>query len=129
MAKIRKYGIKFPITLVSGDGTLVDMNESELDSVTSDIMHTIFTPKGQKLRDQEFGTNLIQFIFNPSDGQSWGDIVMEIKSAVTRNVPNCSVEDIEIAESDDASEIYAKIKYDVIAENGESRTYQIITRL
>ena len=64
MAKEQKYGIKFPINVVSDDKTLFDLNYTRAESVKSEVMHLIFTPKGQRLRNPNFGTRLIQFIFN-----------------------------------------------------------------
>lgn len=128
MAKRQRYGIAFPITIKSGDGSLFDTSDNLVGCVTSEMMHVLFTPKGQRLRDPEFGTSLIQYIFNPSDSQTWGDVKREITSAVSRYVPDCSVKDVEIAESDDGKELYARIKYSV-KQYGEYSDYQIITKL
>lgn len=128
MPKIQKYGIKFPITVESEDKTLLDLNKTMGESVNSQLMHLIFTPKGQKLRDPNFGTNLIQFIFNPNDKQTWDDVIEEIKMSVSAYVSNCHLQDIEIAESEDAREIYARVKYSV-NENGDIANYQVITKL
>ena len=128
MAKRQRYGIAFPITIKSGDGSLFDTSDNLVGCVTSEMMHVLFTPKGQRLRDPEFGTNLIQFIFNPSDSQTWGDVKREVTSVVSRYVPDCNVKDVEIAESDDGRELYAKIKYSV-KQYGEYGDYQVITRL
>ena len=128
MARQQKYGISFPITIKNDDGTLFDVSDTMVGCVTSEMLHVLFTPKGQRLRDPEFGTDLIQFIFNPNDNQTWGDVKYEIKHAITRYVPNCSIDDIEIAESDDGLELYARIAYNV-KENGNLNKYQLITKL
>ena len=128
MAKIRKYGISFPITIKSGDGSLFDTSDDIVGKITSEMMHVMFTPKGQRLRNPDFGTNLIQFIFNPNDEQTWEDVKYEIRTAVTKYVPDCYVNDVEIAESDDGLELYARIKYSV-KRNGDSNEYQLITKL
>lgn len=128
MAKRQRYGIAFPITIKSGDGSLFDMSNDIVGCVTSEMMHVLFTPKGQRLRDPDFGTSLIQFIFNPNDNQTWEDVKFEIKECVTKYVPDCTVNDVEIAESQDGRELYARIKYSV-KENGVYREYQTITKL
>ena len=84
MPKIQKYGIKFPITVISEEKSLFDTNTYQSDSVKSELLHIIFTPKGQRLRDPEFGTNLIQYIFNPNDNQTWDDVVSEVKDATSK---------------------------------------------
>ncbi|MBP5724958.1 MAG: GPW/gp25 family protein [Bacteroidales bacterium] len=128
MAIRQRYGIAFPITIKSGDGSLFDTSDDLVGCVTSEMMHVLFTPKGQRLRDPEFGTELIQYIFNPNDSQTWADVKHEIKSAVSRYVPDCSVNDVEIAESEDGRELYAKIKYSV-NQYGVKQEYETITRL
>lgn len=128
MAKRQRYGISFPITIKSGDGSLFDMSDNLASSVTSEMMHVLFTPKGQRLRDPNFGTELIQYIFNPSDNQTWDDVKSEIKNTMQMYVPDCRIKDIEIAESEDGLELFAKIRYNVL-ENGTYNEYQTITRL
>ena len=92
MANIQRYGIKFPITILSSDNTLIDLNEEQSDEVYSQLIHLIFTPKGQRLRNPDFGTRLIQYIFNPNDSETWGDILMEIKETVSKYIPMCSIQ-------------------------------------
>ena len=87
MANLKRYGVKFPITVQSADNTLIDLNQTKEDEVYSELVHLIFTPKGQRLRDPNFGTRLIQFIFNPNDSETWGDILTEIKDTVGKYIP------------------------------------------
>ena len=128
MSKTIRYGIKFPITVASDDKTLLDLNTTAGESVNSKLMHVIFTPKGQKLRDPLFGTDLIQFIFNPNDNQTWEDVRREVQNAVNAYVPECQLKDIEIASSEDGLELFAKINYSV-NNNGDIENYQTITKL
>ena len=111
MAKTQKYGIKFPINVSSEDMTLFDLSHTRAEQVKSEIMHLIFTPKGQRLRKPDFGTRLIQFIFNPDDSQSWGDIVSEIKETVKMWIPDCNITEVEVAEFEDGLTLYARIRY------------------
>lgn len=128
MAKIQHYGIKFPITVESDEKTLFDLNLSPVESVKSQIMHIVFTPLGQRLRKPSFGTRLIQFIFNPNDSQTWGDIVVEIKDVVKRNIPECTINDVKIVETDDGLGLRAEISFSV-SKNGRIYTDKISTNL
>jgi len=128
MAKTKKYGISFPITVKSDEKTLFDTNSTLAEAVRSQIMHVIFTPKGEKLRDPEFGTHLIQYIFNPNDNQTWGDIREEIDVAIGKYVPECHIKDIDIAAGEDGRDLYARILY-TISSNGGIMTYETITKL
>lgn len=129
MALTQKYGIKFPITVESQYNTLFDLNYTKSDRVRSDIMHVIFTQKGQRLRNPDFGTNLLQFIFNPNDLQTWGDVKQEIKDAVKRYVPDGNLEDIEIFDADDGRTLVAALRYTVIEDNGTVSESVITTTL
>lgn len=129
MALTQKYGIKFPITVVSQHNTLFDLNYTKSDRVRSDIMHVIFTQKGQRLRNPDFGTNLLQFIFNPNDLQTWADVKQEIKDAVKRYVPDGSLEDIEIFDADDGRTLVAALRFTVIEDNGTVSESVITTTL
>ena len=64
----------------------IDVNKTLKDKVRSILMHVIFTPKGQKLRDPEFGTDLIRYIFEPNDNISWEGIKAEITEIVNKYV-------------------------------------------
>jgi phage baseplate assembly protein W len=129
MAKTQKYGIKFPINVSSDDMTLFDLSHSRAEQIKSEIIHLVFTPKGQRLRKPNFGTNLIQFIFNPNDNQSWGDIVSEIKESVKMWIPNCAITDVEVAEYEDGLTLFARIKYTLTEQDGSIKNYEIISKL
>lgn len=128
MAKISHIGIKFPFGIKSLEKTFLDLDRNPQDAIKSAIMHLIFTPKGQRVRNPEFGTNLIQYIFNPNDSQTWGEIKNEIKESVSKFVPNTNLDDIEIYEVDDGLGLVANIKY-TVKDNTFSNTYQLITKL
>lgn len=129
MAKEQKYGIKFPINVVSDDKTLFDLNYTRAESVKSEVMHLIFTPKGQRIRKPNFGTRLIQFIFNPNDNETFGDIVTEIKETVKLWIPDCNIKNIEIALDEEGIDVYAKISYTLNEIDGSVGNYEIISKL
>lgn len=129
MARTQRYGIKFPINVSSEDMTLFDLSHTRAEQVKSEIMHLIFTPKGQRLRKPDFGTRLIQFIFNPDDSQSWGDIVSEIKETVKMWIPDCNITEVEVAEFEDGLTLYARIRYTLTEYDGSTGNYEIISKL
>lgn len=129
MSKTQHYGIKFPFSTVSEENTLLDTNMSCEDSVRSQLMHVIFTPRGQRLRSPEFGTRLIQYIFNPNDNDTWGDVVTEIKDAVTRWVPQCQIDDVNVSETEGGVGLIVAIKYTVTGDDGETSQYVMSTKI
>lgn len=128
MSKIKHYGIKFPFTTNGSEGTLIDLSLSKREKVISEMMHVLFTPKGERLRMPNFGTSLIQYIFNPDDNQTWGDVISEIKTSIKTYIPDCNIKNIEITEGEQEYELYAKITY-TVAEGGYETEYQTITKL
>jgi phage baseplate assembly protein W len=129
MAKEQKYGIKFPINVDSDDKTLFDLNHTRAEQIKSEVMHLIFTPVGQRLRKPEFGSRLIQFLFSPNDMQTFSDVVSEIKESVKMWIPDCNIEDVQIVESEDGLEIFAKISYTLTELDGSIGNYEIISKL
>ena len=101
MAKTQKYGIKYPFTSDNDDGIFLDLNNTLEDGVKSRVLHVVFTPKGQKLRDPEFGTDLIKFIFSPKDEITLSKIKTEITNQIMKYVPEVEFKDIRIYESEE----------------------------
>ena len=128
MARTQKYGIKFPITVKSEEKTFFDLDNTAGEGIKSQIMHLIFTPIGQRIRRPLFGSKIIQFIFSPNDGETWGDVVSEIKDMVKRNIPNCNIDDINVYEVNEGLGLVVSIKYSV-TENGGTTQYQIMTNI
>lgn len=96
MAVKQKYGIKYPFTSDSDYGTYIDLNETHADGIKSQVLHVVFTPKGQKLRDPEFGTDLVKYIYNPSDADTFENVKNEIMAQVSKYVPSVEFRDISI---------------------------------
>lgn len=129
MAKTKYYGIKFPIQIVSETGKCLDLNTTKAEMVKSELMHVLFTPIGQRLRRPTFGTNLIQFLFNPNENETFSDVMLTLKQTVKKWVPDCSLEDIIIVETDNGLGLNAQIRYSVMEDDGSTSLYEIHTPL
>lgn len=110
---IQNQGIKFPFTIENGDGHFLDLNIDTMNKVASQITHVILTPKKTKLRDPEFGTNLMQYIFEISDNITWSNIIDECKHAVSTYVPNVELNELRVIETEDDNALYLNIEYTV----------------
>ena len=114
MSKIQHFGIKFPFLEDDFHNFFLDTNTSPKEKVRSQIMHIVFTPKGQRLRCPDFGTDLIKYIFEQNDGFNWEEIKEEIRNSVNRWAPNIVLNNISVAKNeDDPSEIYVRLDYGV----------------
>lgn len=116
MANNRKqyYGIKFPFTANNVNGFFLDLNEELKDKVASEILHVILTPKRSRLRNPEFGTNLIKFIFDPNDDMTWDAVKDEAIEAVSKFVSNVELNDISVIFSEtNSNTVYLDMNYTV----------------
>jgi phage baseplate assembly protein W len=118
MSTHQKYGIKYPFTSNNDDNIFLDVNDTEADCVKSKVLHVIFTPKGQKIRDPEFGTDLIKFIFTPNDEYSASEIKTEISEYIKKYVPEVEFRDFNVfKDENDENSIIVTIEYGVKVGN------------
>jgi phage baseplate assembly protein W len=129
MAKLQQFGIKYPFTSVGFEHYYVDTNSSLKDKVRSQLMHVVFTPKLQRIRLPEFGTDLIKFIFEPSESITWEAVKNEVSDSVRRWTNNIILNDIQVIKNEeDENEIYVRLDYSVT--NGNQVTNDsIVTRI
>jgi phage baseplate assembly protein W len=114
MAKRQYFGIKYPFQNESQDNHYLDLNESYLDKMRSELLHLIFTPKGQRYRMPDFGNNLIKFMFDPNDESTWGGIKGEIKEQVSKYLPKINFKDISFyRDEENENRVFADISYTV----------------
>lgn len=106
------YGIKFPFSEESDELTFFDMNESKEDGVKSMLLHIILTPKGQRLRHPNFGTDLIKYVFEPNDDTTWSQIKEDIRKQINFYLPEVIFEDISIVENENNG-MYVEIEYSI----------------
>lgn len=111
---VQQYGIKYPFTSESNNGYYVDTNLDIKSKIRSMLMHIVFTPKGQKIRDPNFGTNLIKYIFEPNETNTWDNISEELNNAISEFLPNVSIDNIDMLQGEENPyEIYVKISYSI----------------
>jgi len=118
MAKRQYFGIKYPFTSEKFQKFYVDTNESLKEKVRSQLMHIVFTPKGQRIRNPEFGTDLIKFIFEPNDSTTWESVKNEVSDSVKRWATNIIINNIQIVKNEEnETEIYVRLDYSVSEGN------------
>ena len=112
------FGILYPFTSDDFQKFYVDANSSLKDKVRSQLMHIVFTPKGQRIRLPQFGTDLIKYIFEPSDSVTWEAVKNEVTDSVKIWATNIVLNDIQIVKNEaDESEIYVRLDYSVVEGN------------
>ena len=118
MAKRQYFGISYPFTSEGFQNFYLDANENIKDKVRSQLMHIVFTPKGQRIRNPEFGTDLIKFIFDQNDSITWEAVKDEVSDSVRRWATNININNIQIVKNEEnEAEIYVRLDYSVSEGN------------
>ena len=92
-------------------------------------MHIVFTPKGQRIRNPEFGTDLIKYIFDTSDTTTWEAVKQEVNDSVKRWTNNIDIKNIQIVKNDnDETEVYVRLDYSV-TEGNKSTDDSVVIQL
>lgn len=122
MSRRQFFGIKYPFQKIDYQNFFVDANLTEKDKIRSQIMHVICTPKGQRIMNPEFGTDLIRYIFEMNDSESWESVKNEIMESVQKYVRGVTLDDIKVAGSDDErGAIYVRVDYSLRVGNSVTK--------
>jgi phage baseplate assembly protein W len=110
MANGKYININYPFKN-SPKGFFLDLTTTDNQAIKADLMHLILTRKGQRLYNPDFGTNLLQFIFEPNDNLTFSSIKQEITDVVKKYLPNLQINEISVTESTE-SEYAAVLRID-----------------
>ena len=89
------YNIKFPLEDNVSRNRFFQMNNTTKDALASNLMLLLLTEKGERYYMPDYGSNLLQFIFNPRDSETILDIKEDIKQTVEKYIPQLNINDIE----------------------------------
>ena len=94
MNKKQYYGIKYPFFSDNLEELYIDLNESHNDDVKSQVLHVLFTPKGQRLRNPDFGTDLVKYIFQQNNEMTEEELKASLANDISKYVKGVKFEDI-----------------------------------
>ncbi len=95
MANGRYININYPFK-DSPKGFFLDLTETDNKAIKADLLHLLLTRKGQRLYNPEFGTRLLEYIYEPYDGLTFNDIRNEINDVVKRYLPQVSLNNLTV---------------------------------
>jgi phage baseplate assembly protein W len=95
MADIKYINITYPFKN-SPKGFFLDLTTDDNAAIKSDFLHLLLTKRGQRLYKPDFGTNILQYIFEPNDSITQSDLLNEISTSVSKYLPNLSVDTLTI---------------------------------
>jgi phage baseplate assembly protein W len=98
MANGRYININYPFK-DSPKGFFLDLTETDNKAIKADLLHLLLTRKGQRLYNPEFGTRLLEYIYEPYDELTFNDIRNEIDTVVKRYLPQVRLNDLTVEPS------------------------------
>ena len=110
----KKFGITYPFSSNNDEVVFLDLDKNMTDRVKSEVLHVLFTPKGQRLRNPDFGTDLIKYIFSPSDDMTFESLKKSLTEDIGKYVNGVLFNDISFSkdENDEHSMIII-VKYGI----------------
>ena len=126
-SKKQYFGIKFPFTSNNENGFFIDLNETIDEKVGSEIAHLILTPKGTRIMMPDFGTNLIKYLFNPNDNETWSNVEDEIINSVNKYIPNVRISKVEVLKQDnEENNIFIDVRFSIKFGETEENNRMVI---
>jgi phage baseplate assembly protein W len=93
--------IKFPIEDDVEKNRALRLNNTTKSALTSDLLLLLLTEKGQRYYNPQYGTNLLQYVFEPKDAPTIQDIEEEIRDTVKTFIPQLTIKQIRFFEDVD----------------------------
>lgn len=98
MANGKYININYPFK-DSLKGFFLDLTQTDAKAIKADLLHLLLTRKGQRLYNPEFGTRLLEYIYEPYDELTFSEVREEIDTAVKRYLPQVSIDNLTVEPS------------------------------
>lgn len=91
---MKSVNIKFPLEDDREKNGFLKLNQVTKDALTSNLVLLLLTEKGERYYNPNYGTNLMQYIFEPKDGLTISEVEREIKQTVKEFIPELTIKSI-----------------------------------
>ncbi len=91
--------ITFPLT-DDDQGFFLGTDKVTTKAIISQIFFLLTTRKGERFYYPLYGTNLLKYLYEPNDAITHFDIETDIKDAVSKFIPNVSIDKIIFSNDD-----------------------------
>ncbi len=121
----RSISITYPLRDDLEKNRLFQMDTTAKQSIKSQLLFLLLTPKGSRWYTPEFGTNLQRYLFDPNDSPTWDAIVAEVQTAVAQYIPNMTITKMDTQKGSSDYSLSLSVQY-VYAE-GYYRESDLVT--
>jgi phage baseplate assembly protein W len=119
MANGVTYGINFPFRN-STEGKYLDLSNTPAEELKTDLIHLLLTRKGTRYFLPDFGTRLLEYIFEPLDGPTFSQIEAEIRDSVQKYIPNLRITNLQVYDASTEEETGNRTVIE-----GDSRVFRV----
>lgn len=111
MAYNKPLNIAFPLSNEDTKGQFFKMNRISREAIKSRLLLLLTTKETERFFLPEYGTNLIQYVFDPNDETTEQDIQDEIKTKISRFMPYLTINGIEFERTDNRINVRITFSY------------------
>jgi phage baseplate assembly protein W len=104
---MRYINIKFPIVDDKQLNSFFGLNTVTKNAYSSNLLLLLLTEKGERYYNPDYGTNLLKYIFEPSDDISASSVQKEIKQTVSKYIPELTISEVDFIYKDGENEVEA----------------------
>jgi len=123
---VKTINIDFPFQK-SPVGNFLKLNRTSQRAIKSDLIHLLLTKKGDRLYNNDFGSGLYTFLFEPIDEKTVTDIKLELNTSIAKYIPNLTIDELIITANEDANHVKVNIDYTVVESSfAQSDSVEII---
>lgn len=91
---MKSYNITFPFRDDNDTNNFLETNVVTKDAYSSNLLLLLLTEKGERYYESDYGTNLLKYIFEPSDDLTSADIEEEIRDTVALYIPELKISSV-----------------------------------
>lgn len=91
---MRFINIRFPLRDDTEKNKAFNMTTITKEALTSNLLLLLLTRKGERYYEPDYGTNLLQYIFEPKDNLTINEIENELKETVKNYIPEVTISKI-----------------------------------
>lgn len=100
--------IKFPLDDDVDKNKAFRMNSVTKEALSSNLLLLLLTKKGERYYLPNYGTNLIQYLFEPKDNLTITEIEAELKETVKTFIPEVTITNVQIFNEFDDNNVEIK---------------------